>query len=145
MKEDLFRPFGENFSATAKNFEMSESYRWVRLGVGLLITGYALLVPLLIYWLFFSENAKGVPDFILLAALVTIFAALSLIVTGSILLRFAPHQDEKTAANKYLIAYGIAIGCGSFILVRLGTTGLSSADRRRLRQLLPSRFFPDTG
>ena len=92
---------------------MSESYRWVRLGVGLLITGYALLVPLLIYWLFFSENAKGVPDFILLAALVTIFAALSLIVTGSILLRFAPHQDEKTAANKYLIAYGIAIGCAA--------------------------------
>lgn len=90
---------------------MSESYRGVRLGVGLLIIGYALFVPLMVCWLFLFDAAKDIPGIVSLTASLTMFTALALIVVGSILLRFAPQQNERTAANKYLIAYAIAIGC----------------------------------
>ena len=45
----------------------------------------------------------------LLAAAILVFVASILIATGFVLLRFSPADDEQKAANKFLIAYGIAV------------------------------------
>ena len=123
MNQDLYRPFGDNFSAKAENFRASESYHWVRLGIRLLMIGYVLLFPTVatIAVLVAQKQGLQVPDLppeywtasFILAAL-----AVTLILTGCLLLRLAPEEDERAAASRYLWAYAIAIAAtvGSLLL-----------------------------
>jgi len=64
MNQDLYRPFGDHFSAKADDFKASESYRWVRLGIRLLMIGYVLLLPAVAAIAFLVAQEKGlqVPD-----------------------------------------------------------------------------------
>ena len=116
MNQELYRPFGEKFSAKAEDFQASESYRWVRLGIWLLMIGYVLLLPLIAGTAFTLSKLRGLkpliddPNYhgaIIAIALATV-AAMTMTVVGCVLLRFSPEEDERAAANKYLIAYGIA-------------------------------------
>ena len=115
MNQELFRPFGENFSARAEDFQTSESYRWVRLGTWLLMFGYVLILPLIVSTAIIdaleleieSLFADSIFRWFLLGAVLSVFAGVLLIVTGYILLRFSPAENERQAANKFLIAYGI--------------------------------------
>ena len=123
MNQDLYRPFGDHFSAKADDFKASESYRWVRLGIRLLMIGYVLLLPAVAATAFFVAEEKGlqVPDLppqYWIAPLIAGALAVILILIGCVLLRFAPEEDERAAAGRYLWAYGIAIAAtaGSSLL-----------------------------
>ena len=123
MNQDLYRPFGDHFSAKADDFKASESYRWVRLGIRLLMIGYVLLLPAVAAIAFFVAQEKGlqVPDLppqYFIAPLIAGALAVILILIGCVLLRFAPEEDERAAADRYLWAYGIAIAAtaGSSLL-----------------------------
>lgn len=126
MNQDLYRPFGDNFSARADDFKASESYRWVRLGIWLMLISYVLMVPFIAYLAHVLMQDRGwlpevPPEALLMYVIVTFGSgalALVLLVTGALLLRLSPEGDEKAAANRYLWAYGIAIAAavGGYVL-----------------------------
>lgn len=115
MNQDSFRPFGDHFSATAEDFKASESYRWVRWSIWLLMFGYVLLLPLIagfVYSICDQEMIQRLPTAYLLAFLSAGSLVLTVIILGSVLLIRSPAEDERAAAKRFLVAYIIAIVSG---------------------------------
>ena len=115
---DKYRPFGDDFSLTKDDFKVSESYRWVRTGLWLMLISY-LLIPLLVggvvLTFFLMRDQNGV--FTGLSGLVyLIFVPLILIYVGCFMLLQTPYEAEKQSIKVFLIwtTLGFVGGIGNW-------------------------------
>ena len=106
--EQIYQPFGDDLSNSQKHFAESDSYRFVRSGVYLMLAGYVLVIPSVAFSVYTAKNinlsAIGIGLF--LAAL---FVGFGMLVIGSLLLLASPKQNEKQMARKFLLSQGLAI------------------------------------
>ena len=94
--DDRYTPFGEDFSVTSADFTESDSYRWVRNGIYLLIIAYALLIPLSVALPMVASEIVPIELSPAIMALVigVMIVGLLLLVAGSLLLLSTPKQNE---------------------------------------------------
>ena len=111
MNKDAYGPLGNNLSAAASDFGISDSYRWVRRGAVSLLFGYVAIVPPATYLVYeLTTRAQGESAFRFLSLLGVSLASI-FIAVGICLLAFSPQANERNVARKFLIAYGIAVVC----------------------------------
>lgn len=121
--DDRYTPFGEDFSVTSADFAESDSYRWVRNGIYLLIIAYALLIPLSVALPMVASEIVPIELSPAIMALVigVMIVGLLLLVAGSLLLLSTPKQNEKKKIKSFFLCYGIVIV--SFVVWKLGIGG----------------------
>ncbi len=121
--ENPYAAFGKEFSVTSADFAESDSYRWVRNGIYLLIIAYALLFPLSIVLPMVTKELIPVDLAPTIMALVigAMIVGLLLLVAGSLLLLSTPKQNEKKKIKWFFLCYGIVIV--SFFVWKLGIGG----------------------
>lgn len=110
---DLYQNFDEDIPSTQADFQVAESYRWVRTGLHFLLAAYLIFVPGIVFLILCRTafaNADGVL-IMLLASTMALLVGMALLIIGGVLLRFAPRQNERNEINKFLISYAISFGC----------------------------------
>ena len=108
--------YDDGAPSTQADFQVAESYRWVRTGLYFLLTAYVIFVPGIVFLVLCRSvfaDTEGVV-LMLLASTIALLVGMTLLIVGGLLLRTAPCQNEKNEANKFLIAFAIAFGC-SFV------------------------------
>jgi len=120
---DYFQNHDDVLPSTQADFQVTESYRWVRIGLFCLLAGYIVFAPGIVLTLAYSAlNANGQPN-ILILLLGAAFGLLGIVMIGigGLFLLKSPQENERAAIRKVFIAYGIAIGC--VIAIRLFDLG----------------------
>lgn len=108
---DYLRKFDDSLPSTQADFHVSESYRWVRIGMYCLMAGYLVLLPGLVVTVLQTALFAKPETLVLLLGVASIFLGAGLIALGGVFLLKSPQQNERETIQKFFIAYGIAIGC----------------------------------
>lgn len=110
--EQTYQPFGQNLDESQQQFAESDSYRFVRTGVYLLLAGYSMLIPSVVFTIFAGRGAIK-PDPVVTGLFVAgLFVGVGMLGIGSLFLLASPKTNEKQMARKFIIAQGIAVAIG---------------------------------
>jgi len=124
---DIYRPFGEEFSATKDEIETRKhEYRFVNIGAWMNMIAYSCFVPVaaLVIGCFYAVDDFEKLDISIQLLLVgslllSVFVSVIFMCGAAVFFLFAPEQDEKLKARKY-ITFCVLAPIASVVLKFLG-------------------------
>ena len=132
--DETYQPFGDNPLDYGHRSAESDSYRYVRIGVYLMLAGYSLLIPSVIFTIFAGRGAVPPAPILIGVALAALFVGMGMLAIGCLFLLAAPKANEKQIATRFIVAQGIAVA------ITIAQRFIPAADALEIVQRLASAY-----